>query len=42
VQFEHCERMKIEGIVSKRIDRAYVSGPSRSWAIGMKQQGLVL
>ena len=31
MQFEHCERMKIEGIVSKRIDRAYVSGPSRSW-----------
>lgn len=31
MQFEHCERMKIEGIVSKRIDRGYVSGPSRSW-----------
>jgi ATP-dependent DNA ligase len=31
VLFEHCKQMELEGIVSKRKDRPYVSGPSRSW-----------
>jgi|SRR6185295_10682867 len=33
VLFKLCERMKPEGIISKRVDRAYVSGQSRSCAI---------
>jgi bifunctional non-homologous end joining protein LigD len=31
VLLEHCEQMELEGIVSKRVDRPYVSGQSRSW-----------
>ncbi len=31
VLFEHCARYRFEGIVAKRLDRPYVSGPSRSW-----------
>src|SRR4029453_3445642 len=31
VLFEHCARFGFEGIVAKRLDRPYVSGPSRSW-----------
>jgi bifunctional non-homologous end joining protein LigD len=26
-----CSKFKLEGIVSKRIDRPYVSGPSKDW-----------
>jgi ATP-dependent DNA ligase len=26
-----CERMRLEGIVSKRRDSAYRSGPTRDW-----------
>jgi ATP-dependent DNA ligase len=29
--FEHVCRMGLEGIVSKRIDAPYRSGPSRTW-----------
>jgi ATP-dependent DNA ligase len=29
--FEHACKLKLEGIVSKRVDRPYQSGPSRSW-----------
>jgi bifunctional non-homologous end joining protein LigD len=29
--FEHACKLKLEGIVSKRVDLAYQSGPSRSW-----------
>ena len=32
VLFEHCANYGFEGIVSKRIDRPYVSGPCKSWA----------
>ena len=31
VLFEHCASYGFEGIVSKRIDRPYVSGPCRVW-----------
>jgi bifunctional non-homologous end joining protein LigD len=31
VLFEHCASYGFEGIVAKRLDRPYVSGPSRSW-----------
>jgi ATP-dependent DNA ligase len=31
VLLEHCEQMKLEGVVSKRLDRPYVSGQSQSW-----------
>jgi ATP-dependent DNA ligase len=31
VLLEHCDRMEFEGIVSKRLDRPYISGPSKSW-----------
>jgi len=26
-----CAKLRLEGIVSKRLDRPYVSGPSRDW-----------
>jgi len=26
-----CGKMHMEGIVSKRLDRPYVSGPTRDW-----------
>ena len=29
--FDHACRMGLEGIVSKRIDAPYRSGPSRTW-----------
>jgi bifunctional non-homologous end joining protein LigD len=29
--FEHVCKLHLEGIVSKRVDLAYQSGPSRSW-----------
>ena len=29
--FDHACRMGLEGIVSKRIDAPYRSGPSRAW-----------
>ena len=29
--FEHACRLNLEGIVSKRVDLPYQSGPSRSW-----------
>ena len=29
--FEHGSRMGLEGIVSKRTDAPYRSGPSRTW-----------
>jgi ATP-dependent DNA ligase len=29
--FEHACKLKLEGIVSKRVDSLYRSGPSRSW-----------
>lgn len=29
--FAHCEAMGLEGVVSKRPDSPYRSGPSRSW-----------
>src|SRR4029077_19653466 len=29
--FEHVCKLKLEGIVSKRVDLPYQSGPSRSW-----------
>jgi ATP-dependent DNA ligase len=29
--FEHACRMGLEGIVSKRIDAPYRSGPSKTW-----------
>jgi bifunctional non-homologous end joining protein LigD len=31
VLLEHCERMELEGIVSKRKDKPYVSGVSKHW-----------
>ena len=31
VLLEACKRMKLEGIVSKRIDRPYISGRTNSW-----------
>ena len=31
VLFEHCARYGFEGIVAKRVDRPYVSGPSKAW-----------
>ena len=31
VMFEHVCKLGLEGIVSKRRDRPYVSGRSRSW-----------
>jgi hypothetical protein len=31
VLLDHCDRMEFEGIVSKRLDRPYISGPSKSW-----------
>jgi bifunctional non-homologous end joining protein LigD len=31
VLFVHCASYGFEGIVAKRLDRPYVSGPSRSW-----------
>jgi hypothetical protein len=31
VLLNHCDRLGIEGIVSKRVDRAYVSGQSTGW-----------
>lgn len=31
VLFEHCAKFGFEGVVSKRVDRPYVSGPSKSW-----------
>jgi hypothetical protein len=31
VLLQHCEQMKVEGTVSKRLDRPYVSGESRGW-----------
>jgi ATP-dependent DNA ligase len=30
VLFEHCAQFGFEGIVSKRLDRPYVSGPSKA------------
>jgi bifunctional non-homologous end joining protein LigD len=26
-----CAKMRLEGIVSKRLDQPYVSGPTRDW-----------
>jgi len=26
-----CAKMRLEGIVSKRLDRPYISGPTRDW-----------
>ena len=26
-----CAKMRLEGVVSKRLDRPYVSGPTRDW-----------
>jgi bifunctional non-homologous end joining protein LigD len=31
VLLRHCEQMELEGVVSKRLDRPYVSGQSQSW-----------
>ena len=31
VLFEHCARYGFEGIVAKRVDRPYVSGPCKAW-----------
>jgi bifunctional non-homologous end joining protein LigD len=31
VLLDHCDRMQLEGVVSKRKDRPYTSGPSKSW-----------
>ena len=31
VLFEHCARHGFEGIVAKRVDWPYVSGPSKVW-----------
>jgi ATP-dependent DNA ligase len=28
---EHCAAFGLEGVVSKRIDKPYVSGPTRYW-----------
>jgi ATP-dependent DNA ligase len=28
-----CAKLPLEGIVSKRLDRPYVSGPPRDWLI---------
>ena len=30
--FAHCAEFGLEGVVSKRIDRPYVSGPTKIWA----------
>jgi hypothetical protein len=38
VLLEHCERMELEGIVSKRLDRLYISGPSK-FALKIKCEG---
>jgi bifunctional non-homologous end joining protein LigD len=29
--FKHCAKFGFEGVVSKRLDRPYVSGPCKSW-----------
>ena len=29
--FEHCAKFGFEGVVSKRLDRPYVSGPCKCW-----------
>ena len=29
--FEHACRLRFEGIVSKRLDSPYLSGPSKTW-----------
>ena len=29
--FEHCAQFGFEGIVSKRLDRPYISGSSKTW-----------
>ena len=29
--FEHCSKFGFEGVVSKRLDRPYVSGPCKCW-----------
>jgi bifunctional non-homologous end joining protein LigD len=29
--FEHCAKFGFEGVVSKRLDRPYVSGPCKAW-----------
>jgi ATP-dependent DNA ligase len=31
VLYEHCSQFAFEGIVSKRVDRPYTSGPSKAW-----------
>ena len=31
VLFEYCAKFGFEGVVSKRLDRPYVSGPSKAW-----------
>jgi len=29
--FDHCVRLNFEGIVAKRVDKPYTSGPARWW-----------
>jgi len=31
VLLDHCDRLGIEGVVSKRADKPYTSGPSKTW-----------
>jgi bifunctional non-homologous end joining protein LigD len=31
VLFEHCAKFGFEGVVAKRVDRPYYSGPSKTW-----------
>jgi len=32
ILIEHCARLGFEGVVAKKVDRPYVSGPSKAWA----------